>query len=234
MRSSKPRLIGYIGLICLSFAQLSAQSRVAVSASVSSPAYGNCPAPQKQGVTICAPELFNGASEIAAPFQVIASGTSSTGQVKLMELWVDGKKITQTAGTPFDRAVTLDSGTHELTVVELDVTGAFVKSSAFKVTVDGNDEQPCDPSTTPGVKVCDPQPNSCHTAAWTTVSAAGTPKSGTVVRMELWINGSDLANFAGNHISTNLYVADFSNLTIIEVDSNGGSIKSSPIIVQSC
>jgi hypothetical protein len=223
------------GLLCFSpFLLFSQRTADASPGGAGKPAYGGCPAPSHEGVMICAPALFHGVSEIDAPFQLIASGTSSKGQVKLMELWADGKKVTQTAGTPFDEVVILESGTHELTVVELDTTGAYVKSAPFQVTVEGNNSQTCSPPSSPGVHVCDPLPNSCHTAPWTTVFAAGTGKNGTVSRMELWINGVKIGNFPGNRVSTNLYVTDFSRLTIVEVDSKGASIKSLPIVVQSC
>ena len=59
-------------------------------------------------------------------------------------------------------------------------------------------------------------------------------KSGTVSRMELWVNGGKIANFPGNRINTNLFIQDFNTVTIYEVDSKGGFIKSAPIVVQSC
>src|ERR1017187_6909773 len=194
-------------------------------------AYGNCPAPTKEGVNVCTPGPN---SYINAPFQIIASGTSGRGQVQAMELWADGKKISQTNGTPFDQPITLPAGTHQLTVIELDSTGAFVKSSPFTLTVEGNDGESCSAPGAPGVNVCEPQVDSCHTSAWLPVIAAGTGKSGTVSRMELWINGTKIANFPGDKINTNLFVQDFSTVTIYEVDSNGASIKSASIVVQSC
>jgi len=194
-------------------------------------AYGNCPAPSHQGVNICG---LPAGSNIDAPFQLIASATSATAQVKLMELWADGKKITQADGSPFDQPVTLAPGTHEITLIELDTVNASVKSTPFKLTVEGNDTQTCSPPAGPGVNVCDPEPNSCHTSAWTIVSAAGKGNSGTVSRMELWINGVRIANFSGDKIFTNLFAQDFSKLRIVEVDSKGGSITSPTIVVQSC
>ncbi|HZC42848.1 MAG TPA: hypothetical protein VE195_01660 [Acidobacteriaceae bacterium] len=217
-------------LICSSPTFLYAQSSNAAALA----AYGNCPAPSHQGVKICSPELFQGNSEIDAPFQMIASGTSGKSQVKLMELWVDGKKVTQTDGTPFDQTVALSPGTHRIAVIELDSVGAIVESTPFQLTIDGNNPQPCSPPATPGVNVCIPAPNSCHTSAWTSVSAAGKGNSGTVSRMELWINGVKIANVSGGVIDTNLYVNDFSKITIVEVDSKGVSRSSPAIVVQSC
>lgn len=193
--------------------------------------YGACPAPANEGVKFCAP-LPN--FPINAPFQVIASGTSGRGQVTTMELWADGKKVTQTNASPFDQPVTLPAGAHQLTVIEVDSTGFSSKSAPFNVTVEGNNGDTCPLPPGPGLNVCEPMQNSCHTTSWVTVLAAAQGKSGTVVRMELWVNGGKIANFPGDRINTNLFLQDFSTITIYEVDSKGGFIKSAPIVLQSC
>jgi hypothetical protein len=201
------------------------------AAAAALPAYGACPAPSQEGVKLCAP--FNNA-EINAPFQVIGSATSGSAQVNHFELWADGKKVTQTSGTPFDEPITLSSGKHTLTLIEVASTGAFVKGTPFNVTVENYENQPCLPPGAAGVNVCSPTPNSCHTSAWVGVVAAGTGASGAVSRMELWVNGGKIANFPGNRINTNFFIQDFSTVVIDEVDSKGAVIKSAPITVQSC
>jgi hypothetical protein len=159
---------------------------------------------------------------------VIAAGTSGRAQVELMELWADGKKITQTAGSPFDEPVTLDLGIHHLTVVELDTTGASVKSAPFTVSVvPAQIGGTCSLPGGPGVNVCSPLPNSCNTQPWVPVVAAGKGKSGTVNRMELWFGGAKIANFPGDRINTNLVMLGIGTITIYEVDSKGASIASS-------
>jgi hypothetical protein len=220
-------------LLCSSPFLLFSQSTDTVSTAVAAalPAYGGCPAPLREGVKICAPYQN---SFINGPFQVIASGTSGRGQVTLMELWADGKKVTQTNGTPFDAPVTLPVGTHELTVIEVSTTGAFAKSAPLKVTVENNSRETCPLPPGPGVNVCEPMRGSCHTTSWVSVVAAAKGQSGAVSRMELWVNGGKIANFPGNRINTNLFIQDFSTVRIYEVDSKGGSIKSPPIVVQSC
>jgi hypothetical protein len=213
------------------FLLFSQSTGTASSATAALPAYGGCPAPASEGVKICAPYMN---SSINAPFQVIASGTSGRGQVKLMELWADGKKITQTGGTPFDEPVTLAAGTHVLTVIEVGTTGAFAKSAPLTVSVEGNNGDTCNLPGGPGVNVCEPMRGSCHTTSWVTVLAAAKGQSGTVNRMELWVNGGKIANFPGDRINTNLFIQDFNTVTIYEVDSKGGFIKAAPILLQSC
>jgi hypothetical protein len=52
------------------------------------------------------------------------------------------------------------------------------------------------------------------TDAWVTVLAAAKGNSGTVSRMELWVNGGKIANFPGDRINTNLFLQDLSTVTI--------------------
>jgi Big-like domain-containing protein len=221
--------LALLGFSPFLFSQSTGTASSAATAAL--PAYGGCSAPAKEGAKFCAPYAN---SSINAPFQVIASGTSGRGQVKLMELWADGKKVTQTNGTPFDEPVTLPAGTHELTVIELDTTGAFAKSARLTVSVEGNNGDTCNLPGGPGVNVCEPIRDSCHTSSWVTVLAAAKGRSGTVSRMELWVNGGKIANFPGDRINTNLFIQDFSTVTIYEVDSKGGFIKSASIVIQSC
>ena len=168
--------------------------------------------------------------------QLIAAGTGGGGAVRLMEVFVDGKKVAQASGNLFDAPITLTTGSHRVVVVEVDTTGAYVKSAAQSIVVDNSTaNEACPAPSSPGVNVCIPQPNSCHTAAYSTFVATGTGASGTVSRMELWVNGTKLANFPGNHINTNFsFLPDFDKVTIIEVDSNGAYIKATPIVLQSC
>ena len=198
-------------------------------------AYGGCSAPAQAGVHLCfpagSPGFFAG-----SPMQVIAMGTGGGCPVKLMEVFVDGKKVAQASGNLFDAPITIATGSHTLTVVELDTTGAFKKSTKQSLVVDSSTaNDACPAPSSAGVNVCIPQPNSCHTAGYSTFVAAGTGASGTVRRMELWVNGTKLANFPGNHINTNFsFQPDFDKVTIIEVDSKANFIKSVPIVLQSC
>jgi hypothetical protein len=204
----------------------------ASAAAAALPAYSGCSAPASEGVHICVPFINNGI--IGSPFQLIASATSGRGQIVAMELWADGKKVTQTDRTPFDEPITLPEGTHTLTLIEVATTGAFVKSAPLTVTVENRGDQSCSLPGGPGVKVCQPVQGTCHTAPWVQVLAAAKGQSGTVSRMELWVNGGKIANFPGGHINTNLVIQDFDTVTIYEVDSKGGYLKAPSIVVQSC
>lgn len=219
------RAVFMMALFCLGTLTLAAQN----------PPYGNCPAPAKAGVNICQPFTSQNQTTIASPFQLIATGTGGGAAVRVMEVWADGRKITETPGNLFDAPIALSIGSHQVTVVELDYTGAFVKSNPINVNIDYNSAStPCPAPGSPGVNNCVPGQSSCHTSAYTIFVATGTGASGSVQRMELWANGTKLANFPGNHIDTSLYLVDYTQVTLIEVDSKGAYIKSPPFTLLSC
>ena len=196
--------------------------------------YGRCTAPSQQRVNICMP--YQGAA-VASPFQVIGAGTSGRGQVALMQLWADGRKLMQTPGTPFDEPIALPPGAHQLTLIEVDATGFYSKSAPLDVTVVDSSfsNQECPPPGSPGVNVCQPSPNSCNVQPYTHISAAGNGESGPVIRMEVWISGAKVANFPGDHFETNMILFD-SNYTmeIWEIDSHGHSLKSALFLDGPC
>jgi hypothetical protein len=217
-----------VALICSSPFTLFSQSTGQASSAAPPPAaYGNCAAPSAPGFNICNPGEPNSfAWETSSPIQLIAAATSGTAQVKLMELWADGKKVAQTDGTPFDEPVSLAAGNHTLILVEQDATGTELKSAPFQVAVAGNGHPDCSAPSSPGVNVCSPYPNGCNSQSWVDFDAVGKGKSGTVSRMELWVSGTKIANFPGDRISTSLIMV-FGEVSIVEVDSKGASISSS-------
>ena len=143
-------------LICFSpFPLLSQNTSKTSSAAAPLRPYGGCPAPSQEGINICGVGDGDG---ITSPFQMVAAATSGRGQVQLMELWADGKKLSQTDGTPFDEPIGLEAGTHELTFIEHDTTGAEIKSTPIQVIVDfaGSGDGDCPVPDAPGVNVCAP------------------------------------------------------------------------------
>jgi Bacterial Ig domain len=193
-------------------------------------AYGNCPAPANPGFNICNPGEPNSfAWETDAPVQLIAAATSATGQVETMEVWADGKKVAESQGSPFDAPINLDSGTHTLQIEEIDSTGASAKSAKFQVAVQGGNSgggNNCSAPKEPGVHVCNPTPGGCNTQPWVDIDATGKGESGKVERMELWIEGTDIANFPGDEIGTSLIMAQ-GEFKIVEIDSKGNSKSTS-------
>jgi hypothetical protein len=220
---------GLVAVACASILPLFSPGLIEASGTPPPTGYGNCPAPANPGFNICNPgEPNTFAWETDAPVQVIAAATSETGQVQTMEVWADGKKVAESQGTPFDSPINLDSGTHTLRVVEIDSTGAVAKSAPFQVSVQGGagGGNGCSAPSEPGVHVCNPSPGGCNSQSWVTIDATGKGASGKVERMELWIDGTDIANFPGNEIGTNLIMV-YGEVKIVEVDSKGNSKSSS-------
>jgi hypothetical protein len=230
MRTWNVRTMFYAGLAalaCASVLPLFSPGMIQASGQPPTAGYGNCSAPSSPGFNICNPGEPNSfAWETSSPFQMIAAATSETGQVQLLEVWADGKKVAQANGSPFDEPVNLDAGTHTITLVEQDATGTEMKSAPFQLAVEGNGHPTCNAPSSPGVNVCSPYPGGCNSQGWVDFDAVGKGKSGSVNRMELWIGGTKIANFPCDRISTSLIMV-WGEVGIVEVDSKGNSLSSS-------
>lgn len=81
----------------------------------------NCrpPSSARLGVHLCSPV---GGQTTAKTFTVSASGNSPAGITRL-ELWVDGKKRTESIGDQLRSSVTVSSGRHRVAIVAVDPTG---------------------------------------------------------------------------------------------------------------
>ncbi|HEY2361312.1 MAG TPA: FG-GAP-like repeat-containing protein [Candidatus Angelobacter sp.] len=87
----------------------------------------NCrpPGSANLAVNICTPASN---ATVASQFTVSASGNSPAG-VKRLEVWVDGTKRTQHFSDQLRATVSLTHGTHQLTVVGVDLYDAIVKKT---------------------------------------------------------------------------------------------------------
>jgi hypothetical protein len=70
-----------------------------------------------------------------SPVTVAAAGTGASGSVSRMEVWSDGTKIGNFPGNQVNTGVSLAVGSHAITVIEVDSTGAYIKSSPISITV---------------------------------------------------------------------------------------------------
>jgi hypothetical protein len=86
--------------------------------------------PSGPGAHLCTPSQVTASSE-----HFTAAATGLTGPVRLMQLYVDGKKVGQFPGNQINASVTLVQGTHTAQVVELEYNGEFSKSAAIIFTV---------------------------------------------------------------------------------------------------
>jgi hypothetical protein len=151
--------------------------------------WSNCPYPlQGNGLSLCAPTASSG----PAPLSFNAT-SNSFGQIRKIELWVDGTKITEQHNTWghngfFDFVSSFPAGQHAATLYEADVDDTLQRLN-FNFTVGPS---ACAAPTSAGVHICSP---------------AGTPTSpinvqatadvtGTLDRMEVWIDGVKKYTFA--------------------------------------
>ncbi|MGC2619328.1 MAG: FG-GAP-like repeat-containing protein [Acidobacteriaceae bacterium] len=194
------------------------------SATVTPTSTTTCAAPSSPGVNVCSPTENE---SVTSPVTFRASGTGASGTVNHLELWIDGTKIGNYTGATMDASVTVAAGSHAAQVVEVDSKGAYVKSAVVHFTVGTG---ACAAPSSAGVNVCSPTAGE-KTASPVTFKAAGTGASGSVNHLELWIDGTKIGNYTGSTMDTQVSEAAGSHtVTVVEVDSKGNYVKSTPVM----
>jgi hypothetical protein len=72
---------------------------------------------------------------MSSPVQFTGAGMGATGSVNHLELWIDGNKVGNYPGATINTQVTLPSGAHAATMVEVDSQFHYVKSNPVSFTV---------------------------------------------------------------------------------------------------
>ena len=93
---------------------------------------GACTAPSSPGANLCSPSP---GSTVASPVAFTGAGTGATGKVDHLELWVDGNKIGNYPGATMSASVPLAAGSHSATLVEVDSSFHYAKSTPMSFTV---------------------------------------------------------------------------------------------------
>jgi hypothetical protein len=182
-----------------------------------------CDAPSSPGVNVCSP---TSGGTVTSPVTFIASGTGASGTVNHLELWIDGTKIGNYDGSTMEASVAEGVGSHTATVVEVDSEGNYVKSTPVTYAVTADE---CAAPSSPGVDVCEPKAGSTDNSP-VTFMATGKGASGDVNHLELWIDGRKIGNYPGSTLNTTVSEAAGSHTaTVVEVDSAGSYVKSSPV-----
>jgi hypothetical protein len=180
-----------------------------------------CSAPASAGVHVCAPVA---GETYSSPVQITATGKGASGTVNHMEVWIDGVKKGQYSGSSVNTALAVAAGTHRVVAVEVDSKGANLKSASVNFTI--GTSSGCSAPTSAGVKVCSPVAGNTYSSP-VAISAVATGASGSVSRMELWIDSKKISNYTGASINTSVSVAAGSHhATVVEVDSKGAVLKS--------
>ncbi|KAA6459072.1 VCBS repeat-containing protein [Acidobacteria bacterium AB60] len=145
--------------------------------------FGPCYYPRTgQGFNVCAAGTVSGST---ATFN---AAVNSFGSLRKIELWVDGKKLSEQYHTwdrhgYFNYASTFAPGAHSGTFFAADVDNRLQRYD-FTFTVGGAS---CSAPSTPGVNICTPVNNSTVSSPVSVLASANI--TGTLARMELWIDG---------------------------------------------
>ncbi|HEY6446770.1 MAG TPA: Ig-like domain-containing protein [Acidobacteriaceae bacterium] len=122
----------------------------------------------------------------------------------------------------FDATLTLPAGT-KITAVEVEA------NRATRSATTSTQASTCAPPSSTGVHVCSPTQGEVLQSP-VTVVAAGTGASGSVNHLELWIDGNKVGNYSGATMDATVSLPNGSHsLTVVEVDSKGADVKSSPV-----
>jgi FG-GAP-like repeat/Bacterial Ig domain len=145
--------------------------------------FGPCYYPSTgQGFNVCVPGTASGST---ATFN---AAVNSYGKLRKIELWVDGKKVSEQHHTwdqhgYFNYSSTFATGSHTAALFAADVDNRLQRYDLTFVIAG----TACGAPSSPGVNICIPANNSTVTSP-VTVQAAATI-TGTLARMELWIDG---------------------------------------------
>jgi len=204
---------------------LNGDGTIATFLNTTSNAGNPCPYPDQPGVNFCLPA--DGSTTVHPP-RLIASVRGETQPVNRIEIWVDGHKQTQVFNDKLNTTLSLSQAPHTVEIVAVDATGAFLKARR-SFTVGGGTANGCSSPASPGVHVCSPQPGGPYNSPVRFV-ATGTGASGSVQTMELRVDGQTLRTEQGDQLDALLNLTPgFHEAIIVETDSAGASIKSSPV-----
>jgi hypothetical protein len=168
-----------------------ASSNTATSSSITTQLNGetegsfiDCNYGSGNGILLCSPAI-NGATSSPVNFSASAD---SFGQLRKIELWVDGTKVEEQNNAWehdawFAWSGAFASGAHNATLYAADIDNRLSRLD-FKFTITGSS---CSAPTSDGVHVCAPASNSTDSSPVQVTAAAKI--AGTLNRMEVWVDG---------------------------------------------
>ncbi len=144
--------------------------------------FGPCYYPKSsQGFDVCAPGTVTGST---AHF---SAAVNSFGKLRKVELWVDGKKVSEQHHTwdqhgYFNYSAAFAAGTHQATFYAADVDNRLQRYD-FNFSMGGG----CSAPSSPGVNICSPVNNSTVSSPEQVLATANI--TGSLARMEVWLDG---------------------------------------------
>ncbi len=146
--------------------------------------FGPCYYPSTgQGFNVCVPAYVNDTDII------IDAAVNSYGKLRKIELWIDGKKVSEQHHTwdqhgYFAYSGTTTPGQHQATLFAADVDNRLQRYDLSFIAQGGA----CTVPSSPGVNICNPVNNSTVNSPVLVQAAANI--TGSLARMELWIDGT--------------------------------------------
>lgn len=140
-----------------------------------------------EGIHVCMPSGSTATSPVQ--FSVSASGPTPMRKVAV---WVDGKKMAEQLTHAFsnysflDKSLSLSAGSHKISIFGAGWDNTLQKKT-FTLTVGSGGGGSCSAPSSPGVHICTPA-NGSTVSSPVSVSAAA-DVTGTIARMELWVDG---------------------------------------------
>jgi FG-GAP-like repeat/Bacterial Ig domain len=168
--------------------------------------WGGCAFPSSGlGISLCSPGTL-----VANNPLTFDASANSFGEIRKIELWVDGVKLNEQFHAWEQRAwfddgnVTIAPGNHSATLFATDIDNRL-QSLTFNLTVVN-----CTAPSSPGVNVCSPA-NGTTVSSPVQATAAATV-TGTILRMEVWVDGvKEYSTFGANALSTSIPLASGSH-----------------------
>lgn len=203
----------YVGLAVTSHNSNAAATATFTNVSADSPT-----ANQKPTVTLTSPTT---GATYTAPASVALSATAGDGDgnVTKVEFFAGATSIGSDTSSPYTAAWTAPAGTHAITAVATDNTGATTTSAVSTITVSAASNQ------APGVSLTGPTTLSYSAPASITLTATASDSDGSVARVDFYEGnnkiGTDTSSpysMTWSNVSAGTYV-----LTAVAVDSAGAS-----------
>ena len=159
----------------------------------------SCSAPSAPGVHVCSP--VSGSSN-SSPLSVQAASTV-TGTIARMEVWVDGVKKYTSTTTSLNTSLALAAGNHRFDFYAVNTAGQKWETTIYasiSATVGS-----CSAPSSDGVHVCSPANGS--TVSSPVTAQASSMVSGTIARMEVWVDGVKKYTSATTTLNTSVPLA---------------------------
>jgi len=163
-----------------------------------------------------------------ASIAIASSASDTDGVVQQVDFYADGLLIGSDASAPYDFTWTGAAvGTHVLTAIATDNSGATTTSAPVSITVAA-------PNVNPTVAITLPTDGATFTAPATIgVAATASDSDGTIASVEFFVNGTSLGvdNTAPYSTTTGGIGAGTYTFTAVATDNSGGTTTSAAVTV---